>query len=100
MGSPTVLWVDDRPQALELRKAALESDGYCVKTASRGSSALKILLKILEETPVSAVLLEFTLGRHGREGSSPPYLALVPQSTDHPAFNILRDTRENFVASG
>lgn len=55
MDSPTVLCVDDRPELLELRKAVLESNHYCVKTASSGYSALKIL----EETPVSAILLEY-----------------------------------------
>src|ERR1019366_10411645 len=34
MDSPIVLCIDDRPQALEFRKATLESRGYCVKTAS------------------------------------------------------------------
>jgi response regulator RpfG family c-di-GMP phosphodiesterase len=57
MNSPTVLCIDDFRQALELRKATLESYGYCVKIASSGSSAFKIL----EETPVSAVLLEYKL---------------------------------------
>lgn len=57
MDSPTVLCIDDLPQALELRKAALESHGYCVKIASSGYAAMKIL----EETPVAAVLLEYKL---------------------------------------
>jgi hypothetical protein len=30
MDSPTVVCIDDRPQALELRKASLKSHGYCV----------------------------------------------------------------------
>ena len=34
MGSLTVLCIDDRLQILELRKATLESHGYCVKIAS------------------------------------------------------------------
>ncbi len=54
MDSPTVLCIDDRPQVLELRKATLESHGYCVKTASSGYTAMKML----EETSVAAVLLE------------------------------------------
>ncbi len=57
MDSPTVLCIDDLPQVLALRKAALESHGYCVKVASSGRTALKLL----EETPVSAVLLEYKL---------------------------------------
>ena len=52
---PTVLCIDDRPQVLELRKATLESHGYCVKVASSGYTAMKIL----EETSVAAVLLEY-----------------------------------------
>jgi DNA-binding NtrC family response regulator len=55
--SPTVLCVDDRAQALELRKAALEPHDYRVKTASSSSTAMKIL----EETSVDAVLLEYKL---------------------------------------
>ena len=55
MDSPTVLCIDDRPQVLELRKATLESHGYCVKTASSGYTAMKML----EETAVAAVLLEY-----------------------------------------
>jgi CheY-like chemotaxis protein len=42
---------------LELRKATLESHGYRVKIASNGSAALKML----EETSVAAVLLEYKL---------------------------------------
>jgi len=57
MDSPTVLCIDDRPQALELRRAALESHGYCVKLASSSYAALKML----EETPAAAVLLEYKL---------------------------------------
>lgn len=57
MGSPTVLCIDDRPQALELRKATLESHGYCANSASNGHAALKML----EETSVAAVLLEYKL---------------------------------------
>jgi CheY-like chemotaxis protein len=55
MDSPTLLCVDDRPQMLELRKAALESKGYCVKLASSGYTAIKTL----EETSVAAVPLEY-----------------------------------------
>jgi CheY-like chemotaxis protein len=55
MESPTVLYIDDLPQALELRKETLESHGYRVKIASSSYAALKML----EETPVAAVLLEY-----------------------------------------
>src|SRR5208337_5431524 len=57
MDFPTVLCIDDRPQVLELRKATLEPHGYCVKIASSGYAAMKML----EETPVAAVLLEYKL---------------------------------------
>jgi len=53
--SPTVLCIDDLPQVLELRKATLESHGYCVKIASSGYTAIKML----EETSVAVVLLEY-----------------------------------------
>ena len=55
MDSLTVLCIDDRPQVLELRKATLESHGYCVKIASSGYTTMKTL----EETSVAAVLLEY-----------------------------------------
>jgi CheY-like chemotaxis protein len=55
MDSPTVLCIDDLPQALERRKAILESHGYCVKIASSGPTAIRMLAK----TPVAAVLLEY-----------------------------------------
>jgi response regulator RpfG family c-di-GMP phosphodiesterase len=53
--SLTVLCINDLPQVLELRKATLESHHYCVKIASSGYTAMKIL----EETPVAAILLEY-----------------------------------------
>ena len=72
MDSPTLLCIDDLPQPLELRKATLESHGYCVKIASSGHTAMKML----EETSVAAVLLVQT-GRYGRGSSSLPYQAKV-----------------------
>ena len=51
----TLLCVDDRPQLLELRRALLESHGYRVKTALDGQTAMKIL----QDTQVAAVLLEY-----------------------------------------
>ena len=41
MDSPTLLCIDDRPQILGLRKATLESQGYSVKLASSGYTAIK-----------------------------------------------------------
>jgi CheY-like chemotaxis protein len=55
MDTPTVLCIDDRPQELELRKAALESHGYSVKIASSSYTAMKML----DETSFAAVLLEY-----------------------------------------
>src|SRR5512141_159384 len=57
MDVPTVLCIDDRPQMLELRKATLESHDYCVKIASSGYTAIKIL----EQASVAADLLEHKL---------------------------------------
>jgi CheY-like chemotaxis protein len=55
MNAPTVLFIDDRPQMLELRKATLESKGYSVKLASNGYDAIKTL----DNTSVAAVLPEY-----------------------------------------
>jgi CheY-like chemotaxis protein len=52
-----VLCIDDRPQTLQLRKAALEPHGYRVKLALSGYDALKML----EGTRVDVVLLEYKL---------------------------------------
>jgi len=55
MASPLLLCVDDWPQLLHIRKAALESFGYSVATASNQHAAIKIM----EEMPVDVVLLEY-----------------------------------------
>jgi CheY-like chemotaxis protein len=57
MASATVLYIDDSPQVLRLRKAALESYGYCVEIASSGEAAINML----RESPVAAVLQEYKL---------------------------------------
>jgi DNA-binding NtrC family response regulator len=54
---PTVLCIDDRPQALQLRKTTLESHGCRVQVASSSFTAMKML----EETSVAGVLLEYKL---------------------------------------
>jgi CheY-like chemotaxis protein len=54
MDSPTLLCIDF-PQALELRKETLESHGYRVNIASSHHAAMKML----EESSVAAVLLEY-----------------------------------------
>ena len=55
MPSPIVLCIDDQPHLLELRRTNLESVGYSVKTASEVTTAIKML----DETPVAVVLLEY-----------------------------------------
>ena len=50
-----VLCIDDRPPLLELRKAALASHGFCIKTASNGFDALKLL----EQSLVDVIFLEY-----------------------------------------
>ncbi len=57
MDSPTVLCIDDRQPVLQLRKATLEAHGYRVKIASSSYAAIKML----QESPVAAVLLEYKL---------------------------------------
>ena len=54
MDSLSLLCID-LPQVLELRKETLESHGYSVKIASSRHTAMKML----EESSVAAVLLEY-----------------------------------------
>jgi DNA-binding response OmpR family regulator len=53
---------------LELRNAAVESRGYCAKVASSGYTAMKIL----EESSVIAVLLEYK--QEGMDADAIAYL--------------------------
>jgi two-component system, OmpR family, response regulator QseB len=55
MSAPTVLYIDDRPTLLELRKATLESHGLSIETVLSESAAMRLL----EGTSVDAVLLEY-----------------------------------------
>jgi DNA-binding NtrC family response regulator len=55
MASATLLCIDDNPHLLELRKATLESYGYCIEVASSSYAAMEILKK----AAVGAVLLEY-----------------------------------------
>jgi two-component system response regulator GlrR len=55
MDSTLVLCIDDLPPVLALRKTTLEAHGYSVKIASSGHTAMKML----EDVPVAAVLLEY-----------------------------------------
>jgi len=54
MACATLLYIEG-PQVLQLRKATLESYGYCVEIASSGEAAINMLT----ESPVAAVLLEY-----------------------------------------
>jgi CheY-like chemotaxis protein len=57
MNRAAVLCIEDCPQALELRGATLEPCGYAVRVATSGYSGMKVL----EETSVAVVLLEYKL---------------------------------------
>jgi len=57
METPIILCIDDQQTVLELRKATLESHGYCVQIASSSYAAMKIL----EGVSMTAVLLEYKL---------------------------------------
>ena len=96
MDLPTVLCIDDRPQVLALRKAALESHNCCVKIASSGYTAIKIL----EETPVAAVLLEYKLEGVDAEAVAYHIKQRFPPPADHPAFRVCRDAGTDPVVGG
>ena len=55
MGHTSVLCIDDNPHVLELRKASLESYGFCVKIASSSYAATEML----KNAAVAAILLEY-----------------------------------------
>jgi len=55
MASATLLYIDDSPLVLQLRKATFEGYGYRVEIASSGEAAIKMLKTV----PVAAVLLEY-----------------------------------------
>jgi two-component system response regulator HydG len=57
MESPSLLCIDDSLHLLRLRKATLEANGYQVKTASSGYTAMKLL----NESSIAAVLLDYKL---------------------------------------
>jgi DNA-binding NtrC family response regulator len=65
--APAVLYIDDRPTLLELRKATLESHGLSLETVLGESAAMKTL----EETWVDAVLLEYK--QEGMDGEAIAY---------------------------
>lgn len=66
MDVPILLCIDDCLQLLQLRKASLEGHGYHVKMALSSRTALKIL----QDQPVDAVLLEYKT-----EGADPQAVA-------------------------
>jgi CheY-like chemotaxis protein len=55
MGPPLILCIDDRPEQLGLRRAALEFSGFCVVTANDGWAAIQVL----HRRSVDAVVLEY-----------------------------------------
>jgi response regulator RpfG family c-di-GMP phosphodiesterase len=63
MKFPIVLCIDERPDRLQLCKKVLESNGFCIETASNGRESLQVL----EQTPVDAVLLEYKRERKDTE---------------------------------
>lgn len=54
---PTILCIDDVPQALSLRKSLLEANGYGVLTASDGPNGIEMARR----HPIDAVLLDYDL---------------------------------------
>jgi CheY-like chemotaxis protein len=50
-----LLYIDDLAHKLTLRRSILESRGFSIQTAASGTAALRIL----EQVPVAAVLLEY-----------------------------------------
>lgn len=68
MDSPCLLCIHNLPQVLALRQATLQKYGYRVKVASSGCTAMKIL----EQTPVAAVLLEYS--QEGIDAEAVAYL--------------------------
>jgi response regulator RpfG family c-di-GMP phosphodiesterase len=78
---------------LELRKGTLESQGYCVKLASSGYTATKML----ERTSVVAVLLEYKQEGIDAEAVACHIKATVSQPADHSALGLLRDAGANPV---
>jgi DNA-binding response OmpR family regulator len=55
MSPPVLLYVDDRPALLHIRKTTLEQRGYSVLTATNTSTAVAML----EDTTIAAVVLEY-----------------------------------------
>jgi CheY-like chemotaxis protein len=93
MDSPTLLCID-LPQVLELRKKTLESHGYSVEIASSMPTAMKVL----EESLVAAVLLEYK--HHDSEAIACHIKATVSQCADYLAFSVCRDAGRGPVVSG
>jgi two-component system response regulator ResD len=63
MEFPIVLCIDERQDRMHVCKRVLESNGFCVETASNGQDSLQVL----EQTPVDAVLLEYKRERKDTE---------------------------------
>ena len=96
MDSPTLLYIDERPQMLKFRKATLESQGYRVKLASSGYAAIKTL----EETSVAAVLLEYKPEGIDAEAVACHIKQRFPSLPIILLSCLLRDARANPVVGG
>lgn len=60
----TILFVDDEPSILQVRRLIFESEGYSVLTAESGEEALEILAA----NPVDAIVLDYLMpGLNGEE---------------------------------
>jgi response regulator RpfG family c-di-GMP phosphodiesterase len=93
---PPGVCVDDRSQVLELRKSTLESLGYCVKIASSAHTAMKML----EETRVAAVLLEYKLEGMDAEAIACHVKQRYPNLPIILLSAVLRDARADPVVGG
>jgi CheY-like chemotaxis protein len=86
---PTILYIDDVPQALAIRKSTLESQGYDVLTASDGLSGIEMACS----HHVDVVLLDYEMpGMMGdeiasilkREHPQVPIIVLTGHARDVP----------------
>jgi CheY-like chemotaxis protein len=76
---PAILYIDDVPQALVLRKCLLEEKGYQVLTATDGLEGIETA----REQPIDAVLLDYDLpGMRGDE-------VAVLLKREHPTLPII-----------
>lgn len=94
MPPSVILCVDDRPDLLIIRKAALEKCGYSVETATDAPSAIKKL----ENGQVAAVVVD-DKRRHGLASRRLSDRAAFSERANHLAFGVLVHAGVHFVAS-